>query len=351
MTSAKRWAGRPTWTADGRHVVFSLAGEFSLEKELWRVPASGSEAAQRLRFAGEQGDSVAISRGGTRLAYRRISSDRNIYRVDLRHQPEAPVNLISSTRDDIVPQFSPDGRKIVFISARSGAAEVWACSSDGSGAVQLTFLRAQNTGCPRWSPDGKRIVFCSNAEGQWENYVMDAGGGAPKRLTNDPADDAVPSWSRDGRWIYFVSNRSTRWQVWKMPADGGQPLQVTRNGGYVAFESMDGRNLYYSKSLWQSPLWRMPTSGGPETKILDRVGGLGFAVAPKGIYFMEQGTSNPRLELLNDSTGEVRALARIVRPTEDESDYGLSISPDERYAIFQRLDQAGSDLMLVDNFR
>ena len=92
-------------------------------------------------------------------------------------------------------------------------------------------------------------VVSEEQEEAWDFdvYVINANGGRPKRLTDHPADDGVASWSRDGRSIYFVSNRTKAWEVWKMPADGGDAIQVTRNGGYVAFESVDGEFLYYVK--------------------------------------------------------------------------------------------------------
>jgi dipeptidyl aminopeptidase/acylaminoacyl peptidase len=104
-------------------------------------------------------------------------------------------------------------------------------------------------------------------------------------MTNHPADDAVASWSRDGRWIYFVSNRTKEWQVWKMPADGGEAVQVTKHGGYVAFESLDSKFVYFSRDLWQTSIWRIPAGGGEETNIVNSSEG-GFAVASKGIYFI-----------------------------------------------------------------
>jgi len=65
-------------------------------------------------------------------------------------------------------------------------------------------------------------------------------------LTTDPADHFVPSWSRDGNWIYFASTRSGRYEVWKAPAGGGEAIEVTRNGGFAALESLDGKVVYLS---------------------------------------------------------------------------------------------------------
>ena len=70
------------------------------------------------------------------------------------------------------------------------------------------------------------------------------------------------SWSHDGEWVYFASNRSGRFEVWKTRIGGGSEMQVTSNGGYMAIESADGKDLYYTKTDGASALWRRPVAGG-----------------------------------------------------------------------------------------
>ncbi len=84
--------------------------------------------------------------------------------------------------------------------------------------------------------------------------VLDVATRAVQRLTEDPTDEYEPRWSRDGRWIYFVSTRSGRARGLEASGSGGsagrsagRPSQVTRQGGAAAFESADGRWLYYAK--------------------------------------------------------------------------------------------------------
>jgi Tol biopolymer transport system component len=295
-----------------------------------------------------QGRLPAISRRGDRLAYMRLLEDLNIWRVEVpgpNKKASEPVNLISSTYMDGFPQYSPDGKRAVSVSDRSGHAEIWVCASDSSNAQQLTSLGA--AGSPRWSPEGHRIVFDSNVEGQFELYMIDADGGSPKRMTNDPADDGVASWSRDGRWIYFASNRTKEMQVWKMPADGGEAVQVTKHGGYVAFESLDSKFVYFSKDLWGTSIWRIPAGGDDETNIVKSAGG-GFAVASRGIYFIAPHSDGSSvLQFHNFATGKVTTVAAIHRRIAG----GLSVSPDERYVLYTQADQSGTDLMLVEHFR
>jgi len=206
---------------------------------------------------------------GNRLVYVRQMANLNVWRrkFDSLLAAGPSEKLISSTRFESGPQFSPDGSKIAFESTRSGAYEVWICRSDGSGLVQLTHFNS-HTGTPRWSPDGQQIAFDSRAAGNADIYVIDSEGGSPRRLTSEPSGEVVARWSRDGRWIYFASDRTGDWEVWKMPSAGGSTAQVTRHGGFAAFESPDGKFLYYAKGLTAPGLWRIPTNGGEEVEII-----------------------------------------------------------------------------------
>ena len=349
LTFRSQWTASPAWTPDGREILFS-SGLQPGSASLWRTPASGSGTPAPLQLAG---DHPAISRQGTRLAYRRSSVRDNIWRVEL-HGPDGragpPAALITSTRADYVPQYSPDGKRIAFMSGRSGRDEVWVSAADGSNAMQLTSLRAPVVGGDsHWSPDGQSIVFDSNAEGHFEVYVISASGGKPQRMTNHPSNNALPCYSRDGRWIYFLSGRTGRGEIWKMPAAGGEPIQVTREGGNAMMESPDGRFLYYVKSCCATGLWKLPVTGGDEKKALESVRWMNFTVVQRGIYFIPEQPADvsSSIQFLDFAKGTVRTITRIEKPL----GLGLSVSPDERYILYTQREQAGSDLMLVENFR
>jgi len=250
------------------------------------------------------------------------------------------------------PQFSPDGSKIAFESSRSGAYEVWVCGRDGSSLMQLTHFGPSQAGTPRWSPDGQQIVFDARPAGSVDLYVIDSQGGPLRKLTKEPSNENVPSWSRDGRWIYYASDRTGSWNVWKMPSTGGSPVQVTHHGGFAAFESPDGKFLYYAKGLTVAGLWRIPTNGGEEVEIIGSLeaGYWGYwAVVDNGIYHLDT-TREPKMAFFNITThSDTQVFDLENRPVREVA--GLAVSPDKRTILYTQLDASSSDIILVENFQ
>jgi Tol biopolymer transport system component/DNA-binding winged helix-turn-helix (wHTH) protein len=346
------WVESPAWTADGRDIV-CVAGPPFVGGTLWRVPVSGSEKPLPLASLGQISYQPTISRQGNRLAYQVRNQQADIWRSDVsgRDVSLSAVRLIGSTRNDVSPQYSPDGSRIAFSSARSGHEEVWVCNNDGSNPVQLTFL-GSHSGTPRWFPDGKHIVFDSQKEGQWDIYLIDTDTLIPRRLTNDPADDATPCMSHDGNWIYFASTRTGRLEIWRLPNEGGEAVQITREGGAMPLEAPDGKEVYYLKSLGDSDVWKVPAGGGEETRVLGPAGA--FVVVAAGIYFIEPGLPGYEGWIKGNSL-KFFSFAKGTSEKAFDIKYwpmmGLSVSPDGRQVLFSQSDPFVQDLMLVENFR
>jgi Tol biopolymer transport system component len=352
------------WTPSGSELVFSSSRSGS--PRLWRIALGEREPrglslgedpllsnATGAEAIGEVSNPfrVSIARHGERLVYTRGFYDTNIWRVATDRTAPAPgARLIASTQLEEAPQYSPDGRRIAFSSTRgTDTGEIWVCGSDGSGCFQLTAL-GHSCGTPRWSPDGAQVAFDSAAEGHGDVYAIDVETRVSRRLTHTNAEEAVPSWSRDGRWIYFASDRSGSWQVWRMPTRGGSAVQVTKDGGFAAFESADGRSVYYSRS-GSSGLWRVPVEGGREARVLDIPACWGYwALGPHGIYVL--GTNAHKMQsidLFPFDGGAPRPIATIAdSPACGES--GLAVSPDGTSLLYVDAVR-GSDVMLVENFR
>lgn len=162
-----------------------------------------------------------------------------------------------------------------------------------------------------------------------------------------------PSWSRDGRWIYFGSNRSGASQIWKEPAQGGTGVQVTKTKGREeAFESLDGGFFYYAKTD-ALVIWKVPVAGGEETRVLDRGRERVWALTGRGICFFDVIASTiPALKFYSFATGKVTLLRELSKDTRvDGINTALTVSSDGRWILYTQVDQSGSNLMLVENFR
>jgi Tol biopolymer transport system component/DNA-binding winged helix-turn-helix (wHTH) protein len=342
----------PVWRPDKNEIIYETS------PGLWRIAVNPASRPQRLAWVGQDGEFPAMSRQGHRLAYSRALQDWNIWRAELRGphgQMGRPTRFIATTLLDAEPQFSPAGNRIVFSSNRSGSDEIWVCDSDGSNAFQLTSFGGPQLGSPRWSPDGTQVCFDVNVDGQFDVQVVAAEGGKPQRLTTSSADDYAPSWSHDAKWLYFGSTRSGRRQVWKMPAEGGEAVQVTRSGGFLASEAPDGNTVYYLKSedkdqeSYSTSLWRVPTQGGEETQVIESVALRAAAVTKDGIYFVPRRSpgSVRTIQFLSFATGKIGIIGTLEMPVI----YSLTVSPDGRWISYSQIDQVGSDLMLVEDFR
>jgi Tol biopolymer transport system component len=337
------------WMPDGGEIIFSAKGG------LWRLAVRGENTPMRIPYVGEDGSMPAISRPQPgkppRLVYVRSYSDINFWRVDVPAPgvptSSPPLMAIASTKAEYHVQFSPDGRRVVFVSTRSGAADLWISDPDGSNAVQITSMGAQEVDTPHWSPDGQLIAFASNPEGEFDLYVVATAGGKPRRLTSHPAIDLSPVFSRDGRSIYFVSTRSGDYRVWKMPAAGGDAVQVTPNQAGQAFESPDASNIYYNALSIVSPLWRLSTAGGDPVKVIEGIVWFNFCLSGKGAYYVDRPGDETRLRYVNFETGTSTTIADNL----GEVGAGLTASPDGKTILFTRVDASADDLMMVENFR
>jgi Tol biopolymer transport system component len=138
--------------------------------------------------------------------------------------------------------------------------------------------------------------------------------------------------------------------VWKVSAaGGGEAVQVTRNGGgTTAFESPDGKSIYYMKGGWSGSVWKMPLGGGEESQVLPSVIFRAFCLVNEGIYFIPESGADGKssIQFLSFATAKVKTVAPMSAPPAA----GLSVSPDGRSLLFSQIDEAGRDLMLVENF-
>jgi Tol biopolymer transport system component/DNA-binding winged helix-turn-helix (wHTH) protein len=343
-----------SWNSDGRDIIFS--SNRGGTPSLWRIPASGGNAERLPAGSGGRAVRPTVARKGNRMAYTNLTYSSDIWRAELSvagAKPTAPAKFITSTELEEGPQYSPDGKHIVFQSTRTGNYEIWRCDPDGSNLVQLTHFAGPLTGTPRWSPDSRQITFDTRPAGHSHVFVINAEGGQPRQLTFGESENGTASWSADGKFIYFASSQGGTWEVWKLPAQGGTPVQVTHQGGFGPQPSLDGKFIYYAKGRDLPGVWRVPVDGGEEKKIIDGPPPTGwgyFAVTDKGIYYGDVPNHTNMGVFFFDFKTEKSSLALALEHFGSEGAPGMSVSPDGRYILYTTLNQPTVNVMLVDNF-
>jgi WD40 repeat protein len=262
------------------------------------------------------------------LAARFVARPPGIWHLNLAdpRDPKPRTVLASGKQRNEGAQPSPDGKKIAFMSDRSGSMEIWAMNRDGSSPEKLTDVG--NCGSPRWSPDSQWIAFDAIVDGTTEVFVVAAGGGPARTVVFDGWENLVPSWSNDGKWIYFASHRSGDDQVWKVPFGGGPAVQVTQQGGFATAESFDGQTLYYAKTRFENPeVWKVPVRGGAERRVsplLRPNTWANWALTENGILFLNaENDPGAILEFFDFATSGVRPVSEL-----EKESFWLSASKD-----------------------
>ena len=343
---------RPAWMPNGQSILFSSTR--SGLPTLWRIPVSGGSPAQ-VSQVGVKAFHPTVSLRGDRLAFDQQMSNSSLWKLDLAHfgQRDFRMQVTASKGHNGSAELSPDGTKIALVSDRSGSDEIHLCNVDGSNLLQLTNLgNARTPGRPRWSPDGQTIAFDSVMRGRTAIFVTHANGGELRRLTDQASDNLNPSWSHDGQWIYFTSNRTGEWQIWKMPSQGGNALQLTRQGGFAAFESLDGRFIYYAKTAANPDIWKIGLEDRQETAVVPSLHvsqWTSWALVDRGIFFVrEPADGHPVLRFLDFATANVKDIAPL---TKQPWPLWVSASANGRFVLYQQIDMYVSNVMLLENFR
>ncbi len=335
------------WASDGGSLLFASnrVGQYSL----WRVPVAGGEPA-RVPILDAWVTQPSVSRAGGRLTYRTFRDAVDIWELPLDASGEArgePVLRMPSTRSERQPTWSPRGDGIAFISDRSGSTELWSGHVDGSDLVRHTDLNGPLPASPAWSPDAKRILFDAAIDGDSDLFVVDRQSRRPQRLTTESSEERNGTFSRDGTQIYFASNRLDGWEVWRMPAIGGTALRVTTGGGFLAQESLDGRDLFYVRQE-QPGIWTVPVVGGVPRQVLadlDLADWGSWVLATEGIYYLRRGPTTIGFANFDSTPTQV-----VFEPSKQMPylSRDVSLSPDGRSLLFSMIDHSDDEVMTAD---
>ena len=155
-----------------------------------------------------------------------------------------PQTVVRSNEPLLSPSWSPDGRKLAYVSFERGNSSIFIQDISTGAREEVAKFRGIN-GAPAFSPDGRRLALTLSRSGNPEIYVMDLGSKSLNQITNQMGIDTEPTWSADGGTIYFTSDRGGRPQIYQVSASGGGASRVTFQGSYnaTATVSFDGKKI------------------------------------------------------------------------------------------------------------
>jgi Tol biopolymer transport system component/DNA-binding winged helix-turn-helix (wHTH) protein len=354
----------PKWTLQDE-VLFLVGPALVPELRLWRIapPRSNASAVPFLTDAVLEISGVRTSRqhGGMSFSYVRANRDENIWELRPRQNKDRSgtpaVPLIDSSRADVAPEFSPDGKRLAWVSDRSGTMEIWVSAPDGSNPIQVTKFGGPEVGGPNWSPDANFIASaCRDLSGQSSTlYLIKPDGGGVEPITAGDSLDVVPTWSNDSQFIYFTSSRSGSQALWKRTLHGGSATRISNGPEWLARESPDGRWLYSIRrsSPARFDLVKRSLRGASSDEILAPVANTrSYAIANDGVYFISppQEGDQGRIEFLRND-GRRATVTTLLKPP----GFGITVSPTaaggERRILYTQTDRFETDLLLVEGFR
>jgi len=253
------------------------------------------------------------------------------------------------------PDYSPDGKHIVFVSRRSGTPELWMTDGDGGDLKQLTRLGVQSLGVPHWSPDNRHVAFFARMGPEPQIYVIDAAQdqAVPRQATHEVPGCNIPSWSRSGKYLYCSRRIGGEMRLYRIPTESGETGASEMERwfeGKSATETSDGRVLYIKddrQGLFARSLAGDPPANPEERLVEDIKGPIGyFAPVSAGVYYTGQ-----------DSVGRYVALryfdyARgktvdIAPKSVTGAVNSLTVSPDGRRLVYTQNSRGGIDLSLI----
>jgi hypothetical protein len=205
----------------GSSIIASLRADS--HSDIWQIPRPGEPfwkrgSLRRLAFAEGNAARAAADREG-RVVYAASSSKPDLLSLFFdtkRPDPEKPVTARYMTRDTALetgPELSPDGRRLVFASNRSGASELWMADGDSNHVVQLTFDSLPGPGIQdaHMSQDGRAVAFRRTLAGGTRHplFLVSVGGGTPKKFCES---GFIAGWLSDRTHLIYTDfdrNRAT----------------------------------------------------------------------------------------------------------------------------------------------
>jgi TolB protein len=181
----------------------------------------------------------------TRLAY--VLQSGNNYELQIADADgQNPQVMLRSKQSIISPAWSPDGKRLAYVSFESGKPVVYMQTLATGQRVPLANFKGNNS-APAWSPNGQQLAIVLSRDSISQIYTINADGSGLRRVMRSPLIDTEPQYTPDGGSLVFTSDRGGSPHIYRVPVNGGDAQRITFNGSYNISPAIspDGNNLVY----------------------------------------------------------------------------------------------------------
>ena len=186
-----------------------------------------------------------LSPDGRRIAVTVVEQETQLWQYDLSR--ETLTRLTFEGKSNVNPAWTPDGKRIAFLSSKDGASNIFWQLADGSGGLERLTTSEYVHIPSSWSRDGQLLAFIENnpTTGQ-DIWVLRLSDRKAQPFLQTPFNESVPRFSPDARWLAYVSNESGRFEVYVQPYPGpGGKWQISTEGGMEPVWNPNGRELFF----------------------------------------------------------------------------------------------------------
>jgi Tol biopolymer transport system component len=186
-----------------------------------------------------------VSPDGRRVAVGIASQESQVWQYDLSRETLTRFTFGGTVNG--YPSWTPDGKRIAFISNKEGPLNIFWQLADGSGGLERLTTSDDVQTPNSWSPDGKLLAFNEITPTTGiDVWVLQLSDRKAQPILQTPFNESVPAFSPDGRWLAYISDESGRYEVYVQPYPGpGGKWQISTEGGTEPVWNTNGRELFY----------------------------------------------------------------------------------------------------------
>lgn len=179
-------------------------------------------------------------------------------RIPFQSRSSSPMkqHTIGSEGADFDVRVSPDGKWLAFVSTRhSPQPDLYLKTVDGQAVTQLTNDPSADVQ-PCFSPDGKRVLFASNRTGNWDLWMLGLENGQLSQITYSPMHELHPTFAPDGKRLAYCAfnDRSGQWELWTLQLDQPGSRRMIGYGLYPEW-SPRGDSILYQRARQRGGRW------------------------------------------------------------------------------------------------